>query len=87
MHRHPGIEMRTDTVVELDVVTGDGHELTCSATANPELFDGVRGGTGPMRHHHARHVAPAPRSRARSPVSVVLSRSGYIDGGSATRVE
>jgi cytokinin dehydrogenase len=38
--------MQTDQVVELDVVTGDGNELTCSATANPELFDGVRAGLG-----------------------------------------
>ena len=36
--------MQTDHVVELDVVTGDGRELTCSATSNPDLFDTVRGG-------------------------------------------
>lgn len=38
--------MQTDHVVELDVVTGDGDELTCSAAANRELFDGVRAGLG-----------------------------------------
>jgi len=38
--------MQTDQVVELDVVTGDGNELTCSDIANPELFDGVRAGLG-----------------------------------------
>ena len=36
--------MQTDHVSECDVVTGDGRELTCSATSNPDLFDAVRGG-------------------------------------------
>jgi len=38
--------MQTDQVIELDVVTGDGRELTCSAASNPELFDAVRAGLG-----------------------------------------
>jgi cytokinin dehydrogenase len=38
--------MQTDHVTELDVVTGDGRELTCSAISNPDLFDAVRGGLG-----------------------------------------
>ena len=38
--------MQTDHVLELDVVTGDGRELTCSATASPDLFDAVRAGLG-----------------------------------------
>jgi cytokinin dehydrogenase len=38
--------MQTDHVTELDVVTGDGREQTCSATSNPDLFDAVRGGLG-----------------------------------------
>ncbi|WP_312015175.1 FAD-binding protein [Bradyrhizobium lablabi] len=38
--------MQTDNVLELDVVTGDGRELTCSATSNPDLFDRVRAGLG-----------------------------------------
>ena len=38
--------MQTDNVLELDVVTGDGKELTCSATSNPDVFDGVRAGLG-----------------------------------------
>jgi len=36
--------MQTDHVLELDVVTGQGEELTCSPASNPGLFDAVRGG-------------------------------------------
>jgi cytokinin dehydrogenase len=38
--------MQTDHVLEFDVVTGDGRELTCSQDSNPDLFDAVRGGLG-----------------------------------------
>ena len=38
--------MQTDNVLELDVVTGDGRELTCSAESNPNAFDAVRAGLG-----------------------------------------
>ncbi|KRQ96974.1 FAD linked oxidase [Bradyrhizobium jicamae] len=38
--------MQTDNVLELDVVIGDGRELTCSAESNPTAFDAVRAGLG-----------------------------------------
>jgi len=38
--------MVADNVLELQVVTGDGHERTCSAQANADLFDAVRAGLG-----------------------------------------
>jgi cytokinin dehydrogenase len=38
--------MQTDNVIALDVVTGDGNEVSCSATENPDLFDAVRAGLG-----------------------------------------
>jgi FAD/FMN-containing dehydrogenase len=38
--------MQTDNIVALNVVTGDGRELTCSATTNSDLFDAVRAGLG-----------------------------------------
>jgi cytokinin dehydrogenase len=38
--------MQTDNVIALDVVTGEGNELSCSATENPDLFDAVRAGLG-----------------------------------------
>jgi cytokinin dehydrogenase len=38
--------MQTDAVLELNVVTGDGRELTCSAERNAGLFNAVRGGLG-----------------------------------------
>ncbi|MGD9886233.1 MAG: FAD-binding protein, partial [Reyranella sp.] len=37
---------QTDTVLELDAVTGGGEALTCSASANADLFDAVRAGLG-----------------------------------------
>ncbi|PXY25968.1 dehydrogenase [Prauserella coralliicola] len=38
--------MQTDTVTELDVVTGEGALVRCSADENGELFDAVRAGLG-----------------------------------------
>jgi cytokinin dehydrogenase len=38
--------MQTDNVLALNVMTGDGRELTCSARANSDLFDAVRAGLG-----------------------------------------
>ena len=38
--------MQTDQVLSLDVVTGSGQELTCSAAMNADLFDAVRAGLG-----------------------------------------
>jgi cytokinin dehydrogenase len=34
----------TDQAIELDVVTGEGRQLTCSPTSNAELYDAVRAG-------------------------------------------
>lgn len=42
-HRHGLV---TDTVTELEVVTGEGEVLTCSRDENAELFDHVRAGLG-----------------------------------------
>ena len=38
--------LQTDQVLELDLVTGDGRELTCSASSNADLFDAARAGLG-----------------------------------------
>lgn len=38
--------MQTDNIFELDVVTGDGRQLTCSADGHADVFDAVRGGLG-----------------------------------------
>lgn len=38
--------LQTDNVLALEVVTGDGRELACSAEHNRDLFDAVRGGLG-----------------------------------------
>jgi FAD/FMN-containing dehydrogenase len=37
---------QTDNVVELQVVTGNGEEVTCSADRRADLFDAVRAGLG-----------------------------------------
>ena len=42
-HHHGAV---VDTVTELDVVTGDGRLVTCSAHRNAELFNMVLGGQG-----------------------------------------
>jgi cytokinin dehydrogenase len=36
--------LQADNVLELNVVTGDGRELTCSPSVNADLFDAVRAG-------------------------------------------
>ena len=41
---HLGVQ--TDHVLDLDVVTGDGERVRCSASRNRELFDAVRAGLG-----------------------------------------
>jgi FAD/FMN-containing dehydrogenase len=38
--------MQSDNVVELDVVTGTGEQVTCSPHRNADLFDAVRAGLG-----------------------------------------
>jgi cytokinin dehydrogenase len=38
--------MQTDNVIALDVVTGEGNEVSCSAAENPDLFNAVRAGLG-----------------------------------------
>jgi FAD/FMN-containing dehydrogenase len=38
--------VQADNVVSMDVVTGDGDEVNCSATSHPDLFDAVRSGLG-----------------------------------------
>jgi FAD/FMN-containing dehydrogenase len=38
--------LQSDNVLAMDVVTGAGHEITCSAQSHAELFDMVRAGLG-----------------------------------------
>jgi cytokinin dehydrogenase len=38
--------LQADNVLELNVVTGDGRELTCSPSVNADLFDAARAGLG-----------------------------------------
>jgi cytokinin dehydrogenase len=38
--------LQSDNVIELELVTGKGEKVTCSADTNAELFDAVRAGLG-----------------------------------------
>jgi cytokinin dehydrogenase len=38
--------VQTDNVIDMDVVTGEGKEVSCSANNNADLFDAVRAGLG-----------------------------------------
>ncbi|MDQ7908334.1 FAD-binding protein [Phytohabitans sp. ZYX-F-186] len=38
--------LQSDSVLELEVVTGDGSVVTCSPAEHPDLFDAVRAGLG-----------------------------------------
>jgi FAD/FMN-containing dehydrogenase len=38
--------VQSDNVISMDVVTGNGRKVTCSASSNPDLFDAVRAGLG-----------------------------------------
>ncbi len=38
--------VQSDNVLEMDVVTGKGEKVTCSATSNSDLFNAVRAGLG-----------------------------------------
>src|SRR6185437_1701295 len=44
--RTPRFGFQSDNVVSMEVVTGTGREVTCSANANADLFDSVRAGLG-----------------------------------------
>jgi FAD/FMN-containing dehydrogenase len=59
---------QSDTVLELDVVTGAGEEITCSAIEHAELFDAVRAGLGQVAiiTRATLRLVPAPRSVRRA---------------------
>src|SRR5262249_52473505 len=45
-HMHAKYGLAVDNVLSVDLVTADGQLLTASADENPDLFWGVRGGSG-----------------------------------------
>jgi FAD/FMN-containing dehydrogenase len=55
--------LQSDNVLSMDVVTGTGHEITCSAESNAELFDAVRAGLGQVAviTRATLRLVPAPR--------------------------
>jgi FAD/FMN-containing dehydrogenase len=55
--------LQSDNVLEMDVVTGTGHEVACSAQSHAELFDAVRAGLGQVAVviRATLRLVPAPR--------------------------
>lgn len=55
--------LQSDNVLAMDVVTGTGHEVTCSAQSHVELFDTVRAGLGQVAviTRATLKLVPAPR--------------------------
>lgn len=70
----------SDTVVEMDVVTGRGEAVRCSASIEAELFDMVRAGLGQVALivRVTLRLVPAPRE-------LLHSRLFYPDLGSMVR--
>ena len=66
--------MQTDNVLALDVVTGDGLELTCSASTNADLFNAVRAGLG-----HCGIITRATLRLVRAPERVRQFQLFYAD--------
>ena len=79
--------MQTDNVLELDVVTGDGKELTCSATSNPDIFAGVLAGVGQCAIITRATLGLVLAPERCPPVSTVLPEPERTHGGPATRVD
>jgi FAD/FMN-containing dehydrogenase len=54
----------SDNVLELEVVTGRGEQLSCSPASNPRLFDAVRAGLGQVAviTGATLRLVPAPRT-------------------------
>jgi FAD/FMN-containing dehydrogenase len=56
--------LQSDNVVEMDVVTGNGRQMTCSAHKNRDLFDAVRAGLAQVGiiTRTALRLVPAPET-------------------------
>jgi cytokinin dehydrogenase len=69
---HHGLQ--TDSVLELEVVTADGRQMTCSRKDNPEEFNAIRGG-------HGRHgvIVAATIRLIPAPAQVRLHKLFYPD--------
>ena len=55
--------VQSDNVIAMDVVTGKGEKVTCSASRNADLFDAVRAGLGQVGviTRATLRLVPAPR--------------------------
>jgi FAD/FMN-containing dehydrogenase len=59
--------VQSDNVIAMDVVTGEGRKVTCSARGNADLFDAVRAGLGQVGviTRATLRLIPAPRQARR----------------------
>jgi cytokinin dehydrogenase len=67
--------LQSDNVVEMNVVTGSGRQLTCSPHNNRDVFDAMRAGARPSRHHDSCHSSDHSRARDGPAVRVEISQS------------
>ena len=71
-HASRGFGVQTDNVVELQVVTGTGEEVTCSADRHRRPVRRGPRRARPGRRHHPGDARPRPGAAAGPPVPVVL---------------
>jgi cytokinin dehydrogenase len=86
--------LQSDNVVDMDIVTGDGRELTCSATDNADLFDAVRAGLGQVGviTRATLKLVDATESARRylliyGDLATMLNDARLLSGGEADRFE
>ena len=78
--------VQSDNVIELEVVTGTGRKVTCSASNNADLFDAVRAGLGQARCDHQGDAQARRGAGVGAPVPAVLPGPGNDAEGRAAAV-
>ena len=78
--------VQSDNVIELEVVTGKGRKVTCSASNNADLFDAVRAGLGQAGCDHQGDAQARRGAGVGAPVPAVLPGPGNDAEGRAAAV-
>ncbi len=71
---------QADNAVELEVVTGEGDIVRCSARGEPRAFRRRALRPRPVRHHHPGQDPPAALQAEGAHVPPALRRAGRLDG-------
>jgi FAD/FMN-containing dehydrogenase len=61
----PAFGVQSDNVLDMEVVTGDGKKVTCSASDNADLFNAVRAGLGQVGVSSRGQRSSSSRRRSR----------------------